>query len=92
MTREARMFSGVILITVPTIQYGGYFLLTSLMDKTSGLAGMGEGIRFGEPGPLRCQGVDVRGLGRTNGITFFQILQGATALESSTAGLKPFLC
>jgi hypothetical protein len=36
MTREARMLSGVILITVPTIQYGGYFLLTSLMDKTSG--------------------------------------------------------
>jgi hypothetical protein len=30
------MFSGVILITVPTIQCGGYFLLTSLMDKTSG--------------------------------------------------------
>ena len=36
MTREARMFRGVILITVPTIQYGGYFLFTSLMDKTSG--------------------------------------------------------
>jgi hypothetical protein len=36
MTREAKMFSGIILITVPTIQYGGYFLLTSLLDKTSG--------------------------------------------------------
>jgi len=36
MTREARTICGVILITVPTIQYGGYFLLTSLMDKTSG--------------------------------------------------------
>jgi hypothetical protein len=36
MTREAKMFSGIILITVPTIQYGGYFLLTSLMDKSSG--------------------------------------------------------
>jgi Ni,Fe-hydrogenase I cytochrome b subunit len=36
MTRDARLFSGIILITVPTIQYGGYFLLTSLMDKTSG--------------------------------------------------------
>src|SRR5207302_11129207 len=36
MTREARLFSGIILITVPTIQYGGYFLLTSLLDKTSG--------------------------------------------------------
>jgi hypothetical protein len=28
--------SGIILITVPTIQYGGYFLLTSLMNKESG--------------------------------------------------------
>ena len=36
MTREARLMSGIILITVPTIQYGGYFLLTSLMDKSSG--------------------------------------------------------
>src|ERR1700674_1028384 len=36
MTREARMFSGIILVTVPSIQYGGYFLLTSLMDKSSG--------------------------------------------------------
>jgi hypothetical protein len=35
MTREARLLSGIILITVPTIQYGGYFLLTSLMDKGS---------------------------------------------------------
>jgi Ni,Fe-hydrogenase I cytochrome b subunit len=26
---------GVILITVPTIQYGGYFLLTSLQDRAS---------------------------------------------------------
>jgi hypothetical protein len=36
MTREARVMSGIILITVPTIQYGGYFLLTSLMNKGSG--------------------------------------------------------
>jgi len=28
--------SGIILITVPTIQYGGYFLLTSLINKASG--------------------------------------------------------
>jgi hypothetical protein len=34
MTREARIMCGVILITVPTIQYGGYFLLTSLMDRS----------------------------------------------------------
>jgi hypothetical protein len=36
MTREARLMSGIILIIVPTIQYGGYFLLTSLMNKSSG--------------------------------------------------------
>ncbi len=36
MTRDARVMSGIILITVPTIQYGGYFLLTSLMNKSSG--------------------------------------------------------
>lgn len=35
MTPEARMISGITLITVPSIQYGGYFLLRSLMDRTS---------------------------------------------------------
>ena len=35
MTREATLMSGIILITVPSIQYGGYFLLTSLMDGGS---------------------------------------------------------
>ena len=36
MSREARLMSAIILITVPTIQYGGYFLLTSLANKASG--------------------------------------------------------
>jgi hypothetical protein len=36
MTRETKMMCGIILITVPSIQYGGYFLLTSLIDKASG--------------------------------------------------------
>lgn len=36
MTRETRIMAGVILITVPTIQYGGYFLLTQLVDRASG--------------------------------------------------------
>ena len=36
MTKNARLLAGIILITVPTIQYGGYFLLTSLMNKQSG--------------------------------------------------------
>jgi hypothetical protein len=36
MTREARMMAGVILITIPTIQYGGTFLLGMLRDRSSG--------------------------------------------------------
>ena len=36
MTREAKLMSGITLIVVPTIQHGGYFLLTSLMNKNSG--------------------------------------------------------
>jgi hypothetical protein len=28
--------AGIILITVPSIQYGGYFLLTQLVNKSSG--------------------------------------------------------
>lgn len=35
MTREARTMAGIILLTVPSIQYGGYFLLTSLRDRSS---------------------------------------------------------
>lgn len=35
MTREARTMAGVILLTIPSIQYGGYFLLTSLVDRNS---------------------------------------------------------
>jgi hypothetical protein len=36
VTPEARTISGITLITVPSIQYGGYFLLKSLMDRGSG--------------------------------------------------------
>jgi len=35
MTREAKTMAGIILLTIPTIQYGGYFLLTSLKDPNS---------------------------------------------------------
>jgi hypothetical protein len=35
MTRDARLLSAITLITVPTIQCGGYFLLTSLVNKSS---------------------------------------------------------
>jgi hypothetical protein len=35
MTREAKLMAGIILLTIPTIQYGGYFLLTSLKDPNS---------------------------------------------------------
>jgi hypothetical protein len=36
MTFDAKLMCGIILLTVPSIQYGGYFLLTSLMDRGSG--------------------------------------------------------
>jgi hypothetical protein len=36
MTFDARLMCGIILITLPSIQYGGYFLLRSLMDRGSG--------------------------------------------------------
>lgn len=36
MTQEARTMAGITLLTVPTIQYGGYFLLTSLTNRNSG--------------------------------------------------------
>jgi len=35
MTREAKIMAGIILLTIPTIQYGGYFQLTSLKDPNS---------------------------------------------------------
>jgi hypothetical protein len=34
MTPETRITCGIILLTVPTIQYGGYFLLTILSGKS----------------------------------------------------------
>jgi hypothetical protein len=36
MSYEAKLMCGVILITIPSIQYGGYFLLTSIMNRESG--------------------------------------------------------
>jgi hypothetical protein len=35
MSPETRTIAGVTLLTVPSIQYGGYFLLKSLMDRGS---------------------------------------------------------
>jgi len=36
MSDAARRFAGLTLILVPTIEYGGYFLLTQLLDGQSG--------------------------------------------------------
>ena len=38
MTSSSKLMSGIILLTVPTIQYGGYFLLQLLSGMHSGLA------------------------------------------------------
>lgn len=36
MSAAARFMAGLLLIAVPTIQFGGLFLLTSLVDRDSG--------------------------------------------------------
>jgi hypothetical protein len=38
MSRATRVMAGLILISIPTIAFGGYFLLSSLMDPSSGYA------------------------------------------------------
>jgi hypothetical protein len=38
MSSGARMMSGILLLTIPTIQYGGYFLLGVLSGKHRALA------------------------------------------------------
>jgi hypothetical protein len=35
MTSQSKLFCGILLLTVPAIQYGGYFLLTILTGKTN---------------------------------------------------------
>jgi hypothetical protein len=36
MSRATRLMAGLTLVLVPTIQFGGVFLLTSLIDRESG--------------------------------------------------------
>lgn len=36
MSRATKLMAGLILLAMPTIQFGGYFLLTQLMDRQSG--------------------------------------------------------
>ena len=45
LSREARLFCGVMLLTVPTIMYGGATLLGIL---TRGGAGVGSGLALDE--------------------------------------------
>jgi len=37
MNRDARLMSGILLVTVPTIQYGGYFLLRLYSGQMPGV-------------------------------------------------------
>jgi hypothetical protein len=37
MNRDARLMSGILLFTVPTIQYGGYFLLRLFSGQIPGM-------------------------------------------------------
>ena len=36
MSHATRLMAGLILVLIPTIQFGGYFLLTALIDRESG--------------------------------------------------------
>jgi hypothetical protein len=36
VSRATKLMAGLILLAIPTIQYGGFFLLTQLMDRESG--------------------------------------------------------
>ena len=36
MSRATRLMAGLILISIPTIEFGGLFLLSSLIDPSSG--------------------------------------------------------
>lgn len=36
MNRDARLMSGILLVIVPTIQYGGYFLLRLFAGRCQG--------------------------------------------------------
>jgi hypothetical protein len=37
MNHDAKLMSGILLVTVPTIQYGGYFLLRLISGQIPGL-------------------------------------------------------
>ena len=49
MSDATKIMAGLIFITVPTIQYGGYFLLTLLIDRQSGY--MEHALRQNFSGP-----------------------------------------
>jgi hypothetical protein len=36
MTQESRRLAGILLVVLPTVEYGGYFLLTQLITPGSG--------------------------------------------------------
>jgi hypothetical protein len=36
LSRESRRLAGVLLVVMPTVIYGGYFLLTQLIGPDSG--------------------------------------------------------
>src|SRR2546429_59689 len=75
MTREARLMSGIILITIPTIQYGGDFFFTLLLSTNRG--GMGDSLRpnFFPAGPAHAGVIVILSL-------VCQILAGSAVLPS----------
>jgi len=54
MTHEARSMSGIILISVPTIRYGGCFLLTCLITRVT-VHGESASSKFLPGGTCPCR-------------------------------------
>ena len=74
MTHEARSMSGIILISVPTIRYGGCFLLTCLITRVT-VHGESASSKFLPGGTCPCRRDLILSL-------VSQILAGTAALSS----------
>lgn len=76
MSRAARTMAGLILILVPTIQYGGLFLLKSLMDPANDYANNATREDFFRAGHAHAGVIVILSL-------VVQILADAAALPSA---------
>jgi len=55
LTRDAKVVAGIILLTVPTVQYGGLAILGMLTHGLAGTGGSGSGSQCGTVGFVSCR-------------------------------------